>query len=294
MKKVTLLGVGAVGGGLLCKNPQMLEKIKVAVTNERKERMQKDGIVVNDVQYFPQIAENEPQDILLVAVKNTQLQDVLDEMKSYIGENTIIVPLMNGISAVEVLQNAFPNHVVVPTVVYVDAQKQGNDIKCSEKYLIEIGGVKQEALETLQALFAECGVVCEIKDDIQRCQWKKFMANIGANQVSAITGATYGDFVVIPEVAEAAKAAMEEVLAVAMAMGINLSQEDVEDVINGFKRWNENGKSSMLQDVEAKHITEVDIFAGKLIALGKGCGVATPVNQTLYWLLCAKQKIYTR
>ncbi len=294
MKKITLLGVGAVGGGLLCKNPKMLEEIKVAVTGARKERMQKDGIVVNDVQYFPQIAEKEPQDIVLVAVKNTQLQDVLGEMQQYMGEDTIIVPLMNGISAVEVLQEAFPNQVVVPTVVYVDAQKYGNRIKCSEKYMIEIGGVKKEVLETLQTLFTECDVVCKIREDIQRYQWKKFMANIGTNQVSAITGATYGNFISMPEVAEAAKAAMEEVLAVAVAMGINLFEEDVDNIVNNFKNWNENGKSSMLQDVEANRITEVDVFAGKLVALGKSCGVATPINQTLYWLLCAKQKIYTQ
>lgn len=294
MKNITLLGVGAVGGGLLCKNPAMLEKIKVAVDRERKTRMKKDGIVVNGVSYFPQIAEKEPQDILLVAVKNTQLEDILDEMKPYVGQNTIIVPLMNGISAVEVLQNAFPSHVIVPTVVYVDAQKYGNQIHCSEKYLIQIGGVKQEALEEVNALILECGAECEVSEDIQRCQWKKFMANVGANQVSAMTGATYGDFTKIPEVLEAAKAAMQEVLAVAIKMGVNLQEEDLQQAVAGFGRWNENGKSSMLQDVEAKRMTEVGVFAGKVVALGKSCGVVTPVNQTLYWLISAKQKIYTK
>lgn len=294
MKKVTLLGVGAVGGALLCKNPDMLAKIHVAVDGERKVRMQKDGIVVNGVSYFPQVAKQEPQDILLIAVKNTQLKDVLPQISKYVGQNTVLVPLMNGISAVEVLEEAFPNQVVVPAVVYVDAQKTGNQIRASEKYLVQIGGVDIEVLQAVQSVILDCGAECEIREDIQRCQWKKFMTNVGANQVSALTGANYADMTRIPEILEVVAAAMQEVLAVAIAMGVDLKEEDVKQAIAVFQRWSGNGKSSMLQDVEAQRITEVEVFAGKVVALGKTYHVATPINQTLYWLLSAKQKVYTK
>ncbi len=294
MEKITLLGVGAVGGALLCRNPNMLAKINVAVDAERKVRMQKDGIVVNGVSYFPQVAEHAPQDILLIAVKNTQLKGILSEMTPYVGQNTILVPLMNGISAVEVLQEAFPNQVVVPAVVYVDAQKTGNQIRVGEKYLVQIGGVDTEVLQAVQKVILDCGAECEIREDIQRCQWKKFMTNVGANQVSALTGATYADMTRIPEILETVKAAMQEVLAVAMTMGVDLQEEDIRQAIAVFQCWSGNGKCSMLQDVEAKRITEVEVFAGKVIALGKKYNVATPVNQTLYWLISAKQQIYTK
>ena len=37
----------------------------------------------------------------------------------------------------------------------------------------------------------------------------------------------------------------------------------------------------MLQDIEAGRKTEVEIFGGKVVALGKQYAISTPVNQTV-------------
>jgi 2-dehydropantoate 2-reductase len=61
-----------------------------------------------------------------------------------------------------------------------------------------------------------------------------------------------------------------------------LSEQDMADFDPFLARLSPQGKTSMLQDVEAGRKTEVEMLAGKVIELGKREDVATPVNQMLY------------
>ena len=292
-KQVVLLGVGAVGGALLCRKPENTEHIFVMVSGERKERMKRDGIFFNDRQYFPQIwQQTTAPDYLLIAVKNPQLEEAIIQIKEMIGAQTVLVPLMNGISAAEILRERFPQNPVVTAAVYVDAQKRGSRITCTGSYVVEIGDAEPFVLEETAALLESFGISGRICEDMRRKQWKKWMVNIGSNQVSAILRATYGEISRTPEAKALILAAMEEVVAVAQAAGVRLYQEDAVHTVERIPTWGEYGKSSMLQDVEAERKTEVEVFSGTLMEIAARYGVQTPVNQTLYWLLRATEMLY--
>ena len=80
-------------------------------------------------------------------------------------------------------------------------------------------------------------------------------------------------------------AAQHEVIAVANAAGIALDASDIQrwlDVLDGLGPDN---YTSMAQDALAGRPTEVDIFAGAVVELGRRTGVPVPVNATLYGLL---------
>ena len=90
--------------------------------------------------------------------------------------------------------------------------------------------------------------------------WTKWMLNIGLNQVSAISGATYGVIKNTPELLSLVNKAMTEVMEVSKACNINLGDENwasVQDVIDSLDG---DGKTSLLQDVEIKK-TEVEYFS---------------------------------
>ena len=77
------------------------------------------------------------------------------------------------------------------------------------------------------------------------------------------------------------EAAMREVIAVAEAAQVNLTPDDITSWYTVMDTLHPQGKTSMLQDVEAGRATEVDIFAGKMVELGELYGVPTPVNTLL-------------
>ena len=76
--------------------------------------------------------------------------------------------------------------------------------------------------------------------------------------------------------------AMREVIAIARARSVDLSEQDIGEWYKVLEPLNAAGKTSMLQDVEAGRTTEVEMLAGKVIELGTRHGIQTPVNQRLF------------
>jgi 2-dehydropantoate 2-reductase len=139
-------------------------------------------------------------------------------------------------------------------------------------------------------LFDRAGIAYRVPADILREQWFKFMLNVGVNQVSALLRATYGDFATVLEARELTRAAALEVVALSAREGVALSAADVERIFPILAGLAPAGKTSMLQDVEAGRKTEVEIFAGAVVALGRRHGVPTPVNEVLGKLLVGLER----
>ncbi|MFN2318405.1 MAG: ketopantoate reductase family protein [Dermatophilaceae bacterium] len=117
--------------------------------------------------------------------------------------------------------------------------------------------------------------------------WWKFMVNVGINQPSAVLRAPYGAFQKPAPAYALMMALVAEVRAVAAAEGVDLTEDDVERWHTVLAGQPAEGMTSMHQDVLAGRPTEVDIFAGRVVELGRTHGLAVPHNQTLLWILRA-------
>jgi 2-dehydropantoate 2-reductase len=122
--------------------------------------------------------------------------------------------------------------------------------------------------------------------------WKKFMLNVGVNQVAAAFHATYGDLNHNPHLQKLMKNATHEVWQIAQAMGIALTLDDWQHAVDPIKPLADDKAPSMQQDIQAKRATEVDSFAGEVMRLGKIYNIQTPVNETLYHLIRAQEYRY--
>ena len=113
------------------------------------------------------------------------------------------------------------------------------------------------------------------------------MVNVGVNQASAVMRAPYGVFHVNPDARAVMFALMREAIALAQCAGVNLTDADLAGWDNVLRNLSPSGKTSMLQDIEARRQTEVEIFAGKVVALGLKYGIPTPVNETILHIIRA-------
>jgi 2-dehydropantoate 2-reductase len=77
------------------------------------------------------------------------------------------------------------------------------------------------------------------------------------------------------------EALMGEVIALAQVVGVDLHQGDLREWYTFLHTLSPQGKTSMLQDIEAGRKTEVEIFAGKVVELGRTHHIPTPVNETM-------------
>ena len=83
---------------------------------------------------------------------------------------------------------------------------------------------------------------------------------------------------------------MREVISLAGPAGVNLEERDVEEWDKVMKTLSPEGKTSMLQDLEAGRKTEVEVFGGKVVALSKQYEIPTPVNETLLRIIQVMEK----
>ena len=109
--------------------------------------------------------------------------------------------------------------------------------------------------------------------------WRKFLLNVGINQACTVYETDYGHVTSPGPICEEMKEAMREVIRIASAEGITLTEDDIDNAIALEKTLKPDGYPSMRQDALAGRQTEVDLFAGTVIAMGKKYGIPTPVNE---------------
>jgi 2-dehydropantoate 2-reductase len=256
----------------------------------RYDRLRAEGLVVNDKRYSIPVVHPDKADLqadlIIVALKNHNLPEAVHDLKNRIGDHTTLISVMNGLDSEEYLGSVYGmDKVLYAIAVATDAVREGRSVIYTNPGKIYFGDAEnshpsKRALR-VQATFEKAGIVSEIPSDMIRMLWWKFMVNVGINQASAVIRATYGVFQSSLDARALMEALMREVIDLAKAVGVSLGEQDLDEWYGVLKTLSPKGKTSMLQDIEAGRKTEVDIFAGKVVELGRSHGIPTPVNQTL-------------
>lgn len=296
IQKAHLIGLGAVGATYASIVHKAKDSpIKIIVNEERAKRYEK-GVLINGEKIHFNLAlenkTNEKAELIILAVKAHHLEKAIEAIRPFVGNDTILLPLLNGITSEEILAKAFGKEKILHGFcVALDSTKIQEEIKFSSSGRIVFGAgfeenSKQEKnLEAVKAFFNETNIPYTKAEDILREKWWKFMMNVGINQISSILGASYGIFQKQKEARELVKDACLEVLAIAKAKNIALSESDIDGFFPIIDGLSPQGKTSMLQDIEQGRKTEVELFSETVIALGKELGVKTPVNAILYKMI---------
>ncbi len=118
--------------------------------------------------------------------------------------------------------------------------------------------------------------------DARPAQWRKVIFNAATNPVGALTGLTHGRVCERPDLRAVVSSLVAEGKAVAAAQGITLDT-DPEELIDHAARPDVayDHKASMLQDVEARRLTEIDFLNGGIGRFGRELGVRTPLNDAV-------------
>jgi 2-dehydropantoate 2-reductase len=132
------------------------------------------------------------------------------------------------------------------------------------------------------------GMPTEAVADARPAQWRKVIFNAATNPVGALTGLTHGRVCERPDLRALVTALVDEGKAVATAQGIVLDADPEELIDHAAKpEVAYDHKASMLQDVEARRVTEIDFLNGGIARYGRELGVPTPRNDALTQLIHA-------
>ncbi len=290
IRNVSIIGLGALGMmyGKNLTEALGFENVSFIMNSERYERNKNKKYICNGEEYrFHMVSVNEaaPADLVIVAVKYPGLPGALDDMASSIGDNTIIMSVMNGISSEEIIAERYGEEKLIYTVAQgMDAGKFGDELtftKMGELYIGLCPGGKKEHVEDVADVLERANLKYVKEGDIMHRIWAKFMLNVGANQTAMVYGATYGGLISDEEPNRMFVSAMREVIAVARAEGITLTEDELSMYVKLTGTLNPELMPSMAQDRVNKKPSEVDAFSGALIKLAEKHGILVPVNRYL-------------
>lgn len=283
MRKILICGLGAVGLTYAVKFKANSE-LKILVDKERLERYNRNKPIFNGVvQEFDYILpdENFASDLIILATKSQGLDDAIKNIKNFVNENTIIISLLNGISSEEKIQKAYPNATVLKSYfIGHSAVRVGNSVTQDG-----VGEIFIENNTKIKEIFDEFKINYQIPEDINYSMWLKYTMNLFSNQVSAILNMNFGELKRNQAFLNFAKKIILEVRTIAQVKGVKNLENLENDALAFLHKMCDEGKTSMLQDILAGRKTEVEIFAGEIIRLGKKFNLPTPYNQVLYDLI---------
>jgi len=291
IRNVAVIGAGAMGAFFATRFFDTPGFSTVLIARGRRlERLRCEGLIFNAKHYALEVIDPDeaarPMDLVIVAVKQHQLEEAVRGLDNIIGDSTVIMSIMNGLTSEEYIGSLYGMDRMLYTVsVAIDTVRRDNRIT-SVKPGKHFFGEKDNRtispqVRRVQEAFDRAGIDHETPEDMMRTLWWKLMINVGINQTSAVMRAPYGVVQKSPEARALMEALMKEVVALAGVMDINPTERDIEEWYTILNNLSPGGKTSMLQDIEAGRKTEVELFGGTVVDLGKKHGIPVPVNQTV-------------
>ena len=290
IKNVLVCGIGAVGSIYADKIEKFTpQNLRVLVDEARLERYKKNPTVFNGrVLDFNYILPNDTSfkaDLIIIATKFDGLNDVIKNIKNFVYDDTVILSLLNGVTSEKIIAKTYGREKLLYSYfIGHSAIRDGRNITHDDVNTIVYGSENSndfENVERIQDFFEQAGINYLIPDDIIHSLWLKYMLNVSANQTTAILKMNFGEMLENDKCMDFAINVMKEVQAIAKAEGVRNTESMINETIEHLHTMLPEGKTSMLQDVEAGRKTEVEMFAGTVIKLGKEFGIPTPYNKII-------------
>ncbi|AEC02522.1 ketopantoate reductase family protein [Parasphaerochaeta coccoides] len=298
---VSVIGAGAVGGyyGSILSASLGREKVKFIVDRQRKIRYEKDGIHINgkrqDLSFISPQETVPPVDLIIIATKNTSLNEAVKAIKNHVGPETTILSLLNGIDSEEELACAYGSEkLLYGFVTALSSRHDGKDITVTAPGRIVFGekdNMRTPRLTAVEQILSSSGIETVIPDDILHELWLKFALNTMYNSLSALTHASLGDMRNVPEVVKCLNEIFAEVTMAGATRGVILSEKDRDVIKNIIDQMPPDSWTSMRQDIEYGRPTENRWFCGTVARISRENGFPAPMCQYIFTLLDAVDKV---
>lgn len=293
---VVVMGAGSLGsliGGLLADAHEV-----TLVGRERHMRaIAANGLRITgelDRRAHPETRRSYPTtadvDICLVTVKATDTRTVANEIADSPPRTT--VSLQNGLGNEEILREVLPYRttVLAGTTTFGALLEEPGRVTCTGRGNVQLGdpeGGRSPVAEEIANAFEVAGIQTTAASDMPSRLWRKLAVNAGINPTTALARVQNGRVAEAPLQAIAASAARETAI-VGERNGIPCDADAfAAETIEVAQRTATN-TSSMARDFLREQRSEIDAINGAVVQ--RAGEVPTPVNQTLYGLVVARER----
>ena len=299
-KKITVVGIGGVGGllaGVLIRHYG--DSVSLIARGARAEHLRTEGLTLHSDAYGeftvkPATITADPgelpvQDLVLVCVKNDTLESVAQQILPIVGPDTVVLPVMNGVTAAKKLLKILPVGTVPGCVIYTvsGAGRDFSIIQQGKFTELTVGAqvadpAQQAKAEEVAAIFMDAGIQCKAVEDVAVAIWTKYVLNCAYNVATARWGCTIGGIKAHEERMADCLALLTESWKVGVASGVNLPEELPAKQLRRISKTSDDSDSSLGRDFAAGRQGELEVFCGDVIRMAAELGVEVPMTQKYY------------
>jgi 2-dehydropantoate 2-reductase len=302
--RILVVGAGAVGGYFGGRLVQAGRDVTFLVRPKRVEQIQAKWLQILSPTYgdftvrpkaitAAQIAS--PYDVILLSVKAYDLAGAIDDFAPAVGQQTVIIPVLNGMHHMDVLKQRFGEHAALGGVCYVatEVDSHGRIIQLADFQSLtygELDGKKTSRIDAVHQVFGEAGFQAAISADILRDMWQKWvwLASLGA--ITCLLRGNIGEIVAVPGGSELCLSALRECAAIASACGYPMSETFLTEKSSQITAPGSKLASSLYRDLTIQARVEVDTILGDLIERGRKHRVSAPIVQAAFVRLTIYQQ----
>jgi 2-dehydropantoate 2-reductase len=235
-------------------------------------------------------------DFGIVATKAVHTQSAIAQTAHIFDEKSAVCSVQNGVGNEEIIAEHVKYVIrgtTFPAGHVIEAGHVGYDIK-GDTWIgpFEPTNTPYKMVEDLAGVLTRAGMNTVAMRDARGAQWTKLIFNAGTNPVGALTGLDHGAATFFQPTGELFNQLIDEGLAVAKALNIDLHNDPKQMVTKAANAPGKH-KASMLQDVLAKRATEVDFMNGAIVRWGEKLGVPTPLNKAMWALVKGLEHSWT-
>lgn len=291
-----VVGAGGVGGYLAGKLSQDSNDVFVVARGAHLAAIQQNGLTIKDGEdcfTVSPAASDKPEgiyDAIFICTKGYGLQAAAEQIRSCVGEHTLVIPLLNGVNIHKRLAEVLPTGQILSGSIYIYAniaspgviQKNGPMVRVVVGAPNKTAAAAPEALHTLCAIMNKSGIPTEIADDILRENWVKWAILVSNGQSNAYFDAPLGAIREDPQRMEFVLSLLREVVAVGRAEGIALPDNLEETLLNTMRVLPYESVSSLTRDIRTPgKPTELSLFSGEVCRLADIHGISVPANRSM-------------
>ena len=290
--KIGVVGAGGLGGCLAAALRQAGRAVRVVDRGAHAAAIRSEGLrivgpdhpVAVPLTVVDSIADLAGDDAVFVTVKAYALPDLLEGIRSVAETGTVVVPLLNGVEALDGLIAAgVPEPQLMGGAAYLTAFKIGPGSlerrgRHARLVLGELDGTTTPRLGGLVSAFDATGIAVETTSDIRLELWRKMVLTCALAAGCGLTRSPLGPIREHPLGRSLLERAAAEVVSVGQALGIGLAASDAARALSLLDTFPAGFYPSLLHDLNAGRPTEIDIWSGAIARFGRRTGVPTPIN----------------
>jgi len=283
--RILIVGAGATGGAFGTLLQEADRDVTYLVRENRAAVLRRDGLRfvspdgdrTHTVATITTADSAEPFDLVILAVKATALDQAIVDLAHFVGPNTRILPILNGMAHVDRVAEAFPGQAV-GAMVHIVATLDGDTVRqLTPLAKLTIGALPQATMpEEIAAELRVPGIDLTVSDDIMGALWEKWAFIAAAGVITCLFRGPVGRILAAGG-HDKIMDAITELETVAEAAGHPVSPQSHEQSVGLLTEPESSFTSSLYRDLVAGNAHEGEHILGDMARQARRIGVPTPL-----------------